>query len=86
MLLPKIFWTKREEVTEGWRKFHELHDFYFLINTISVHLINRMKQKAFVSLAPPLPYECCSWCNGMHASMLTSLDTRLCSGVLAGAK
>ena len=87
LLLPKIFWTKREEVTEGWRKFHnELHDFCFLLNTISIHLNNRMKPKTFVSLSLPLPHECCSWCNGMHASMLTSLDIRLCSVVLTDAK
>jgi len=55
MLLPKIFWTEREEVTEGWRKFHnELHGFYFLLNTIRVLLINRMKPKAFVSLSLPI--------------------------------
>jgi uncharacterized membrane protein YwaF len=64
MLLPKIFWTKREDVIEGWRKFHELHGFYFLLNTIRVHLVNRMKPKASVSLSLPLQLVQCN--AGIH--------------------
>jgi len=44
-LMRKIFWSKRDEVTEYWRKLHneELNDLYFSPNIVRVFKLRRIR-------------------------------------------
>jgi hypothetical protein len=44
-MLRRIFWSRRDEVTEGWRKLHdvELHNLYPLPNRITTIKPRRMR-------------------------------------------
>jgi len=51
MVLRRIFWPKRDEVTEEWRKLHneELNDLYSLPNIIRVIKFRRIRQEGHVA-------------------------------------
>jgi hypothetical protein len=50
-VLRKIFWPKRDEMTEDWRKLHneELHNLHSLPNTIRTSKSMRMRWAGHVA-------------------------------------